>query len=742
MLQSSTNLPALPNGPTSPDVDETPLVNLSDLLTGLWRRKFLIVLGTLVGMALGAGYYMTAEPVYRSKAKLMVARKAPYNLGNVDARLLTYQGDTLSLHDTLIESPMFAAQAIAQGGLSGLASLAAEDEPAEAVLDGLSVSRETEEDTDSTNCILKFSWQGTNRDDCQTVLNAVVAQYQQHIRESSHDASGLDLVESNNAELERDLKTKQLAYHQLLETPPTGWNETGGTLQRERMAEIERRRSELAIQRAETTRQLNHLQQAIAQGITEDDLAAMTVQAEPEPVADSLEKVLFPLLLEEKTLLADYGAGHPDVQTVRERIRLARDFFHESTQARTQIINQAGNEQASNPTEVAKRYARTLEHELKSISDSEQALSELVASERQAMNEVAKYQERQHRLLAEIKRDEALRDTLVNRVHEAHLTRDLIGYDANLIEPPTVAKKVAPRLLLVIGIATFLGLQSGLGLALLAEARDKRFRNPQEIRGRLGLPIVGQVPTPALSRKARKSQPQGQPFDPVLGAHYRPNSAEAEAYRGIRASLFFNQNGQTPQVVQVTSPNQGDGKSALVANLAISVAQTGKQVLLIDGCMRNPSVHRLFGASAETGMTSYLAGDAEFGDVVVSSGIPGLSLMPCGPLPGNAADLIASTAFHALLDEARGQYDLVLIDTPALLTVTDPRLVAGLVDGVLLAIRVSSNDRSQAEQAKEILETIDTRLLGVVVNAGDHWRSKASYSEPTATPAGIVAGQG
>jgi capsular exopolysaccharide synthesis family protein len=206
----------------------------------------------------------------------------------------------------------------------------------------------------------------------------------------------------------------------------------------------------------------------------------------------------------------------------------------------------------------------------------------------------------------------------------------------------------------------------------------------------------------------------------MLCTHYRPASVEAEAYRGVRTALYFGP-AAGRKVIQITSAAAGDGKSLLAANLAVSVAQSGKRVLLVDADLRKPRLHRLFGLPEGPGLASILAGKAELDMAVQSSGLPGLSLLACGPRPANPAELLTSHRLEGVLQSLRGSYDLVFVDTPALLAVTDPSVVATRVDGVLLNVRAGSNARSLNERARDLLADLKVRLLGIVVNGMDRW---------------------
>jgi capsular exopolysaccharide synthesis family protein len=258
---------------------------------------------------------------------------------------------------------------------------------------------------------------------------------------------------------------------------------------------------------------------------------------------------------------------------------------------------------------------------------------------------------------------------------------------------------------------------------------DKGFRTPEEIRRRLGLPVIGHVPLLSPEPGAAEKQKAGQPtIDPFLVTYFRPKSVEAEAYRAVRTALYFSTQGGGHSVIQVTSPDMGDGKSTLVVNLAITIAQSGKRILLIDGDMRRPRLHKLLAKSAPTGLAAAVSGQVPWRDVVQETTVPGLSLLPCGPMPPNPSEVLTSPRFQQILEEVRQEYDFAIVDTPPLLAVTDPCVVAPRVDGVVLTIRLSKKSGPQAERAREVLTSLGVQVLGVVVNGVGRGERSGRYS--------------
>jgi capsular exopolysaccharide synthesis family protein len=203
----------------------------------------------------------------------------------------------------------------------------------------------------------------------------------------------------------------------------------------------------------------------------------------------------------------------------------------------------------------------------------------------------------------------------------------------------------------------------------------------------------------------------------MLVTVHRPKSSEAEGYRGVRTQIFFSTQGRGHQLIQVTSPNPGDGKSTLASNLAVSIAQSGKRVVLLDADFRKPRVHKLFALPAtENGLASVVAGETTLLSALCPSGIPNLDILPCGSRPANPAELLTSPAFHFVLVDLKAQYDFVIVDTPPVLAVSDPMAVASRVDGIILVIRMTNRARPAAERAREQLGAIGANVLGVIVN--------------------------
>lgn len=205
-------------------------------------------------------------------------------------------------------------------------------------------------------------------------------------------------------------------------------------------------------------------------------------------------------------------------------------------------------------------------------------------------------------------------------------------------------------------------------------------------------------------------------------------SPVSEAYRSLRTSIDFSSVDERMQVIAVTSAGPGEGKSTTIGNLAIAYAQSERRTLLIDADLRKPTEHHTFNVSNRWGLSSVLSQQSELEEVIQkSSSVPNLSIITSGPIPPNPAEMLASKRMSALIDQLRGQFDIILIDTPPLLAVTDAQVLATKCDGYVLVLDQGKVKRDIAIKAKSNLEKVGARVLGVVLNNVKRKKSEGYY---------------
>lgn len=268
--------------------------------------------------------------------------------------------------------------------------------------------------------------------------------------------------------------------------------------------------------------------------------------------------------------------------------------------------------------------------------------------------------------------------------------------------PPDVASSPKVTLNLALGIG--LGLLVGIGAALLRDVLDTKIRGAADIRDMTNSPVVGTIPNDP-------KEPQHH-----IATQADPSSLRSEAIRSLRTNIqFLNVTRPSPALL-VTSSILREGKSTTAINLAVSLAEAGSRVLLIDADLRRPSVARYLGLNQNLGLTSVLLGQFELEEVVQHWNASGLSVLPAGQVPPNPSELLGSGAMLSLLKAASTSYDIVLLDSPPVLAVTDAIVLSKLTDSTLLVASIDRVHKQQFSDALAALATVDATIIGIVLN--------------------------
>jgi capsular exopolysaccharide synthesis family protein len=196
-----------------------------------------------------------------------------------------------------------------------------------------------------------------------------------------------------------------------------------------------------------------------------------------------------------------------------------------------------------------------------------------------------------------------------------------------------------------------------------------------------------------------------------------PNSVVAEEYEMIRANIQFSSFQSNCRSIMITSPSYGEGKSITTANLAISLAQDNKKVLIIDANVRNPSIHQIFKIKNSIGLTNILIGQKRLEEALNQTEFGRIGVVTSGPIPDNTEKLFRSIMLEQLINKSKEIYDYVLIDVPPVLEVNDTKIIAGQTDGVILVLKNGKTEDYLAIEAKNSLEVAQAKMLGVILNA-------------------------
>lgn len=275
---------------------------------------------------------------------------------------------------------------------------------------------------------------------------------------------------------------------------------------------------------------------------------------------------------------------------------------------------------------------------------------------------------------------------------------------------------VWPRPGLIMLVATTLGLFLGAGAAFGLKALRSGIEDPNEVEERFGLPVYATVPHSDQQSSLGRIERSAATDAPLL-ANFSPNDLAVEAIRGLRTALQFAEFDARNNVVMLTGPAPGVGKSFISINLAVLMANTGKRILLIDGDLRRGYLHRYVGETRESGLTELIRSGGDRTSIIRKDKlVKGLDFIPTGQLPPNAAELLLHPNFEAVLKELSAEYDNVIIDTSPVLAVTDPAIIGRLAGVTLLVLRFGANPVREVELAVKQLRQCGSPLKGVVFN--------------------------
>ncbi|HVF91893.1 MAG TPA: polysaccharide biosynthesis tyrosine autokinase [Blastocatellia bacterium] len=327
----------------------------------------------------------------------------------------------------------------------------------------------------------------------------------------------------------------------------------------------------------------------------------------------------------------------------------------------------------------------------------------------------------------------ALYTDFLQKTNQAHAQVAEQHNPMRVIQParaPTTP--VGPKRLLTMLLGAFAGLAAGMGLAFFLEYIDNTIKSVEDVSRYAQLPALGVIPMISSSsarslagKNGRQKALKGSASK--IGGLAQPGqlmaldnrSSAAEAYRVLRTSVLLSAAGNPPKTILITSSQPGEGKTTTTVNTAISLAQLGASVLVIDCDLRKPTTHKVLGADPSRGLSTYLSRSIEIDGLIQKLQIPNLSLLPCGPIPPNPAELISSAKMKHMLQLLADRYDHILIDAPPLINVADPVILSTLVDGVILVVHGGKSTRDIVRRSRHELAGVGAKIFGVVLNNVD-----------------------
>jgi succinoglycan biosynthesis transport protein ExoP len=407
--------------------------------------------------------------------------------------------------------------------------------------------------------------------------------------------------------------------------------------------------------------------------------------------------------------------------------------------------------------EERKQGIQSLESQFNADFKSEAALREQIEAEKAKAQEVAKRLIHYDVLSKEASSLRDLYQAVLKQAKEIEMSAAVTTSNVFVADyAPLPTSPSAPKTNLIVILATLVGLSAGVMLAYILESLVDTITTPEDIHQTLDLPILGTIPDFALSTKELNkalphdpgqstNPPDEQPIvpldhiahpslhptttqakDPELIAVSAPHTTIAEALRTIRANVLLSSADYPPRVIMLASSVQGEGKTTILSNLAVTLAQANHRTLMIDADLRMSGLTNLFrGAdSAGPGLSELLTGQLALEQVVYRTGVPNLDLLPVGARPPNPAELVGSESMKRLLAGLKDRYDFILVDSPPVMAVADALLLSRMVDSILFVVRSGITPRSIAREARNKLSRVKARIIGIVLNGSSETNKK------------------
>jgi polysaccharide biosynthesis transport protein len=722
-----------------------------DFLGPMMRRKSIIILLSLMGALIGYLMYRREIPVYASSLRLMLWTQMPPVIANGEP---VTPAVSIPKQQALITSQTILDRAIRKGKLDELETFKNNPFPV-GLLKGMISVRPVASQTDA----LELSCRGKNAEDLPKILDAVLGAYREFLDDSTKTmgAESTQLLEDLLEKTSTQRRLDQVRFNELQnELRITGDDLLAQTANpyadRLRFVESEKANKNRAL--GEVRSRVNEVTAAEGKVNLEERTLAMRViamKAEKFMMfgsntnsSDVSERVDMVRRTQAKIEDADqrisvleqsisewtrnFSDNHPTILLARGRLQT---FQKEKLRLETALKEikesedrQKEEKKLQDPQKTGQLtesqalnvllYKIALESEFNSLrSDLEtldQEYNDLAQNEAANRQKIAEF----NFLRTKIAQKETKDDQLVDRLTAISVST---GYNTTRVEEidrPLQGAKVAPNLTTYMIFSMVLGALIGTALAVLVDRADMAFRNPYEIFQKMKVPVLCKVPN-IVKSKVKTDLPCG----PTLITAIDPRSSAAEAFRSCRTAMLFFANHSGAKTFLLSSPSAGDGKSTTVSNLAVSLSQSGKRVCLLDCDLRRPRQHQHFGVSLKPGLIDVESGKSTIDEAIRPTFLENLSIVTSGGHPENPGEFVVSPKFREILAELRNRFDVVLIDSPPLLPVADATSLSTQVDGTLLVFRIRKGVVLASTKARELLDLVHAKVLGVIVNGVD-----------------------
>jgi polysaccharide biosynthesis transport protein len=608
---------------------------------------------------------------------------------------------------------------------------------------------------------LTIEFRHSDAEDAKKVVEAIVQQYELFIKEKFQDVNSeaASLIVDARLELEGELSALAEKYQKFRsEVPLLATNSTGGNIYMQRYEELAAQLSTLQLAYDESQGRFGTVQDALknitgntpaanleklslidnenAQRLgvliaVERGEAATAAFMAKQPERSAGAAIEYQSLLQMKsklvTMKEDFGNNHPEVKALANEIAATEKFLGE----KAENLEVTEEDAQLTPDDVMIAYVKMLENDLVTMKKRQADIENQMKTAEKQAKELVTFELQNETMVRAREHREALYDSVLERLREINMQGASSAMIHEVLDEPEVGEKVEPKPLIAALISILSAGLIGLGLVAVGELRDATIHDPSELESILDSTIISHVPTFSKDKESwpdiRALEAKKPKVDPMLVVHHFPKSKLSEVFRATRTQLSFAVKGDH-KTIAFTSANEGDGKSTVVANIAVSMAQAGRSVILIDCDLRRPNTFRIFGIETDHHGLSDVIENGELLDSLTTPGpVENLTLLASGHISENPAETLSRREFADLINGLKQKYDYVILDCPPLLPVSDPSIIASLVDSVIFIAKINNSYRPQSKRCLKILEGVGKKIDGIIVNRADEAMGSYGY---------------
>jgi len=701
-----TPSPTVSSPPQSPEADPFDLLYYVRLF---WRRKW-VVIGTLLAVVVAVGAYTARQPkIYSAAANVIIDVTAPRVLDATVPEVMDnssssywYNREYYETQNKVIVSRSVSVRVVEKLGLQsdpgflGVQKVSDPEKRAEAMkaIDavGLLVSRIRVLPVKDSR-LVQIVVEDVDPERAALLANEVADAYM-----AENLALKLRVTESASrwledrlVDLEQKTKTSEVAIYDFKKEKDmlTTSLEDRASMVSQRLTTYNGALTQVRTRIAELRARVDTIERARAQSADDNLRWAEGLSLAKSTLIETLKVGVVQQRNECATLGSRYLPDHPKLAECNQKL----------ASAERELGRELGN------------LVRSAQFDLQQAQAEEKNLLALFDAAKDEGFDVNKKQIEFDRLKRESDNDRRLYDLVLKRMKDIELSGLLRTSNVRVLDPARPSfVPVRPDLSKALTLAMLVGLLLGLGVALLLEVMDNSVFSQLDVEQRVGVPFLGLVPMIPEPKEAGTRD---------LYVHHHPKSSIAECCRAIRTNVLFMSPERPLKTILVTSTAPQEGKSTSVINLGISMAQSGNRVVLVDTDMRRPRLHKAFQIPNDVGVSTVVVGEGALDGAIKSTDVPGLFVVPCGPVPPNPAELLHTKAFARLLEDLGTRFDRIILDSPPIHPVADAIVLATQAEGVMLILKAGLTNRTLAKRAVRALRDVKAKVYGAILNSVD-----------------------